>query len=183
MAKYFLDRNNLLRIALVGLKYGAIVGAITIATRYLFSMLERSQGNMLWLIVAFSILAVGQFYAFKVFNQQHTNRSLKFLPTLTVGLIFSCCVGAMAGTTHYIEATYIDPEWSMKAFEYAKATWLHNNYTSEAIAGQVEWTTTFHTPGNWAFQIAKFLILISLGLALLVIGFMKVSEELALKKA
>lgn len=178
MKKYFLNRNNWTRILLTGLKYGAAVGAITIFIRFVFlSNADRIQGNVLATITAFALLIIGQYLAFKVFNKKHQNQELKFLPTLSVGLIFSLCLGILVGCTHYIEATYIDPEWSVKALEFAKQSWLVNNYSQEAINGQIEWTTTFQSPSLWAFELTKFFMIVSFGLALMVISFMKVLEE------
>ncbi len=181
MKKYFLNKNNIKRILLTGLKYGAIVGLVTIAFRYiLMLMTDRIQGNILVLILAGLILIGGQYYAFKFFNEKHKNQQLKFLPTLVVGLIFSLCLGSMAGLAHFIEATYIDPEWSIKSLEYAKETWLQSNYSETAISNQVEWTSTFQTPSLWAFEIMKFLVVLSFAMALMVISFMKVLEETSL---
>jgi hypothetical protein len=178
MKKYFLNKNNWKRILLIGLKYGAAVGAITIFIRFVFlSNADRIQGNVLATITAFVLLILGQYLAFRVFNKNHLNQELKFVPTLTVGLIFSLCLGIIVGITHYIEATYIDPEWSVKALEFAKQSWLANNYSQEAINSQIEWTTTFQTPSLWAIELTKFFMIISFGLALLVTSFMKVLEE------
>ena len=182
MKQYFLNKNNIRRILLVGLKYGLAVGVLTIAMRYLLlSNVDRVQGNVLGTLVAVIVLVVGQYLAFKVFNQKHPQSKLMFLPTLTVGLIFSICLGGIAGLTHYIEATYIDPEWSMKALEYARETWAANGYTAESINGQVELTSTFQTPTLWAVQIMKFLFVVNLLIALLVTTFMKVVEETSLQ--
>ncbi len=178
MKKYFLNKNNLQRIVFTGLKYGLAVGAITIFIRFVFlSNADRVQGNILAVITAFLLLIGGQYLAFKFFNKKHPNHELKFLPTLTVGLIFSLCLGAMVGITHYIEATYIDPEWSVKALEFAKQSWLANHYSQEAINNQIEWTPTFQTPSLWAIEMTKFFAVISFGLTLLVASFMKVMEE------
>ena len=181
MKQYFLNTNNIRRILIIGLKYGLAVGVLTIALRYLLlSNVDRVQGNVLGTLVAVLVLIVGQYLAFKVFNQKHPQSKLMFLPTLTVGLIFSICLGTIAGLTHYIEATYIDPEWSMKALEYARETWAQNGYNQEAISGQVELTSTFQTPILWAVQIMKFLIIVNLGIALMVTTFMKVLEDTSL---
>jgi hypothetical protein len=182
MKKYFLNKKNIRRILLVGAKYGVVVGTLTVLFRYiLLSNTDRIQGNMLGLLVAGLILIFGQYAAFRVFNQKHPQSKLLFLPTLTVGVIFSICLGLIAGLTHYIEATYIDPEWSMKALEYAQETWANRNYSQEAISGQIEWTTTFSNPSLWAIATMKFLIIVNFGVALLVTTFMKVLEETAIR--
>ena len=182
MKKYFLNKKNIQAILLVGMKYGVAVGTLTVSFRYLLlSNTDRIQGNMLGLLVAGLILVLGQYAAFRVFNQKHPKGKLLFLPTLTVGVIFSICLGLIAGLTHYIEATYIDPEWSMKALEYAQETWASRNYSQEGIGGQIEWTTAFQNPSLWAIATMKFLIIVNLGVALLVTTFMKVLEETAIR--
>ncbi|MGB0862377.1 MAG: DUF4199 domain-containing protein [Saprospiraceae bacterium] len=178
MKKYFLNKKNIQRILLIGGKYGVAVGTLTVLFRYLLlSNTDRIQGNMLGLLIAGLILILGQYAAFRVFNDKHPKNTLLFLPTLTVGIIFSVCLGGIAGLTHYIEATYIDPEWSAKALAYAQETWASRNYSQENINGQIEWTANFQNPSLWALTTMKFLIIVSFGVTLLVATFMKMIEE------
>ena len=96
MKKYFLNKKNIQRILLIGGKYGVAVGTLTVLFRYLLlSNTDRIQGNMLGLLIAGLILILGQYAAFRVFNDKHPKNTLLFLPTLTVGIIFSVCLGGI----------------------------------------------------------------------------------------
>lgn len=179
MKEYLLNKNNIKRILIIGLKYGLIASLITIALRYLLmSNTDKIQGNILVMLLSFITLAVGQYLAFKYFNNKHHKKRIKFLPTLIVGLIFSFCIGSISGLTHFVEATYINPDWSIKALEYSQSLWLSNNYTSEAINGQVELSEAFHTPTLWAVRVMWFFAIVSFLIALMVTIYMKIVEEL-----
>jgi len=75
----------------------------------------------------------------------------ELLPHLLIlTLIFSATVSAFIGFSHYINATFIDPNWSQNALEAMQQKWAAANYTPEEIAGQIEWTDTFLNPWKWA---------------------------------
>jgi hypothetical protein len=181
MKKYLLNKKNVKRILITGLKYGFFVGLITIAFRYiLMSNTDQIQGNILVMLSSFFALVVGQHLAFKYFNSKHYKKEVKFLPTLIVGLIFSLCIGGISGLTHFIEATYIDPNWSIKALEYSQSIWLVNNYSQDVISSQIELSTAFQTPVFWAIRVMCFFALVSFLIALMVTIYMKIVEELFL---
>ncbi len=183
MKEYLLNKNNIKRILIIGLRYGFLVGLITIALRYvLMSNTDQIQGNILVMLLSFIALAIGQYLAFKYFNNNHYKKEIKFLPTLIVGFIFSLCIGGISGLTHFIEATYIDPDWSIRALEYSQSIWLADNYSQEVISSQMELSTAFQTPVLWAVRVMWFFAFVSFLIALMVTIYMKIAEELFLVK-
>ena len=69
---------------------------------------------------------------------------------LIMTLIFSATVSAFIGLSHYVNATFIDPDWSQNALAAMQEKWAAANYSPEEIAGQIEWTDTFLNPWKWA---------------------------------
>ena len=179
MKEYLLNKNNIKRILLIGLKYGSLVGLVTIVLRYLMmAHTDQIQGNILVMLLSLVALVVGQYLAFKLFNKRHYKKEIKFLPTLIVGFIFSLSIGGISGLTHFIEATYIDPDWSIKALEYSQSIWLTTNYSPEAINNSLELSTAFQTPTLWAVRVMWFFAFASFLIALMVAIYMKIVEEL-----
>ena len=106
------------------------------------------------LLLVIALLTAFMYHAYE--NNHQVIFSQLVLLTIMMGFI----IGGLSYLSYYIEATYIDPEFSQKSLEVSRKHWIENNYSDEAIAGQIELSESFHNPAKWGFFSSLFLSLI-----------------------
>ncbi len=151
-----LNYHSLFRIALtcgIGMQ---ILFNTLIAICYAFNI-DRF-AHQPWLSKCFLLLlAIALWTAFLYHfnsNQQKVIFSQLLLLTIMMGFV----IGGLSYLSYFIEATYIDPEFSQKSLEISRKHWLENSYSNEAIAGQVELSESFHNPAKWGFFSGLFIM-------------------------
>lgn len=107
-------------------------------------------------LLMFSLFAVVCFLLLKNHTDKHTNGTVNLAQLLILMTGFSVVVAVCIGLGHFINATFIDPLWAEKSLELLQQKWAENNYSETAIAGQVEWTDTFHNPIKWGAVLSVF---------------------------
>lgn len=90
---------------------------------------------------------------------------------LATSLAFGAAAGIVVGLFYYINASLFDPAYLHKTLDAGYKSWTEKGYSNEAIAHQVELTSTFQNPLKWSFTLTVFYFLVSTGLSLLV-GYM-----------
>ena len=146
------------------------------------------QDGKMWDNFLTSILFPGMLFLAHLFMYQYLrkNGSTFHYATsqlLLTGLVFSISVGLIAGVSHYIHASYLNPNWAQEALEVARQGWAESGYSEEAIAGQVELTDTFQNPVKWGAVSMAFIIVLSTVFSLLIVGYLKLQERLRLVPA
>ena len=152
--------HSLIKIALICSIGMELLFSSLVAICYAFEI-DRF-AHQAWLSKCFLILTVlalwVAFIHHSSINSQKVILSQLLLLTITMGFI----IGGLSYLAYFIEATYVDPEFSQKSLEVSRRHWLENNYSDEAIAGQVELSESFHNPAKWGFFSGLFIMSLTL---------------------
>lgn len=91
------------------------------------------------------------------YQQLQLNRAKASLGLLIFsGFKFILGAALVFGLAHFINASYLDPEWGQKALAQAQEDWAARGYSEEAISGQIEWSDTYQNPAKWSLVIFGF---------------------------
>lgn len=155
-----IDYHSLLKIVLIcGIGMELLFSAL-LALCYSFDIDRFAHQS--WLSKCFLILlAIGLWVAF-VYHSQLNNQRVIFSQLVLLTIMMGFIIGGLSYLSYFIEATYIDPEFSQKSMEASKKHWIENNYTDQAIAGQVELSESFHNPTKWGFFSGQFIMALTL---------------------
>lgn len=144
-----MDRKTIIiHPLLFGLIFGLLINVLQ---PFILSGTKSYTGSNMVTLVFFSLLSVAFVLLFRSYSKK-VKGSLHFSQLILIAIIFSTALATILGLGHYINATFIDPEWGQKALAASQEKWAANNYSEEAIAGQVEWTDTFQNPLKWAIS-------------------------------
>ena len=139
--------------------------AIWISSVFTLDGSTKYTGNLLTTALTFGILICGIVLCYKMIDKfGHVDNPPGQL--ILAGIFFSLTAGFIGGLIHYLNSTFIDPDYAKKALTASEAKWAANNYSEEAIAGQIELTDTFQSSWEWAFTSGIFMVIISLFLFL-----------------
>lgn len=153
-----MDRKTITRQALL---YGLLFGLfINLIQPLLLPGTKSYTGSNLATLVFFSLLLLSLVLLFRSYSKNAAG-SIRFSNLFLMTIVFSVTTAVLLGLGHYINATFIDPEWAQKALEASQEKWAANNYSEEAIAGQTEWISTFQNPATWALSSAFMITLLA----------------------
>lgn len=114
-----------------------------------------------WLtLLSIALISTGFICLFKKVRAQHANNRPSLRQLIKATLIFSITISICLGFGHYMNATYINPNWGQKSLDIAQERWAEKNYSEAAIASQIEWTDTFQNPIKWGLTLAVFFTLL-----------------------
>lgn len=151
---------NTQQIFKIAVKYGLVVELVTISLIAIFYFLkiDRLQHQSWFSSTFMLILTVGLLISFKAYSKQEQNGRKIFSHHILLSFFMGIVIGSLGYLTYYIEATFIDPEFSERALIVSRQHWEANNYSNEAIANQVELTESFHNPAKWGFISGLFIL-------------------------
>ncbi len=139
------------------IRYGLPIGiSLNIIFHLLLTGDEAYLGNDNVSLLMFSLVCVTFIIMFKNHFKKYTNKVPDLSHIALLILTFGFVVAACMGLGHFINATFIDPSWSENSLALMQERWTAANYSKEAIAGQIEWTDTFHNPWKWSLVITIF---------------------------
>jgi len=115
-----------------------------------------------WISKCFLILLANGLWVAFMYHYKANNQRVIFSQLVLLSLMMGFIIGGLSYLVYFIEATYIDPEFSQKTLEASKRHWIENNYSDEAIAGQVELSESFHNPAKWGFFSGLFILALTL---------------------
>lgn len=150
--------------------YGFPIGVLlNLLFHSLLSGDKAYQGDDNVSLLLFAIVCLAYIIMFKNHFRKYTHNKPDLGHMALLILFFSFVVAACIGIGHFINATFVDPDWANKSLALLQERWTAANYSKEAIAGQIEWTDTFHNPWKWSMVLIIFFFILY-GISGLLIG-------------
>ncbi len=137
--------------------YGLGIGFILNLFVILFLKDEKIYtGDDLITLFSIGIIILGFIFLFKTQSERNPTRIPSIRQFIGIIILYSIIISVCMGLGHYINATYIDPDWGQKSLEIAQQKWAEKNYSPDAIESQIEWTDTFQNPIKWSLILFVF---------------------------
>ncbi|MCC2546811.1 DUF4199 domain-containing protein [Hymenobacter sp. BT175] len=110
--------NTQVTPASVGVRYGLIVGVISVIISFALMSTHNDQGPLKWL--SFAVLVGGIFMAHNYFKQ-HNGGFMRYGQGLSIGTILSGITGLLGGIFTYIYVSFIDNTYLARTVEASRA--------------------------------------------------------------
>lgn len=152
--------------------YAFIYGSLTCIIALLIQqalLTDETRYTSNW--TSFLVLALLSSGAYIYFGQQLNESYPKIRQLLPMSLAFGATAGMVIGLFYYINASLLDPAYLQKTLDSAYKSWTEKGYSNEAIAYQVELTSTFQNPLKWSLTLTVFYSIVTTGLSL-IIGYL-----------
>jgi hypothetical protein len=158
----------------VAIRYGLIVGIISVLISFALNIAELEQSPAKWLTSI--VLIVGIVLAHKFFKQE--NRGfMSFGQGLSIGTVLSVVVGFLSAIFSYIYVTFIDTNFSARLLEKTRADMeAQGNMSDAQIEQALSWTAKFMEGPYMAAFVLIFSLLIGFLVSLVVSAFTKNSR-------
>lgn len=151
------NKNVILKAFFYGLPIGVLLNFLV---HILLTGDKAYLGDDKVSLLLFSIVCLAFITMFiNHFRNKNTSK-FEYSQVALLTIIFSFTVAASIGIGHFINATFIDPQWAEKSLELLQKKWTANNLSEVAIAGQIEWTDTFHNPWKWSVVLIIFFFIL-----------------------
>ncbi|MCA8831201.1 MULTISPECIES: DUF4199 domain-containing protein [Hymenobacter] len=143
----------------VGIRYGLIIGIVTIIYSFILKVANLEQKPMMGLLT-FAILIGGIVVAHRYFKAQNGG-FMSYGQGLGIATVAGALIGALSGIFQYIYVNFIDPQYIQRALEAARAKLESDgNISDEQIDQAMQWTEKMMPTGPlsivWAILATAF---------------------------
>lgn len=124
----------------VAIRYGLLVGLVSVIVSFLLNALELEQTPAKWLTTI--ILIAGIVLAQKHFKQRN-NGFLSYGQGLSIGTFLSVVVGVISAVFSYIYMNFIDTEFANRILDKTRADMESKGLADAQIDQAMTWTAKF----------------------------------------